>query len=904
MNPLQKDYHVGIDYGTSNSCVGVFMNGTVHIVPNRLGERTTPSVVYFSSDKDVIVGEDTITQKIEDYKNTIYEVKRFIGLSYEEFESRNFAKNLNYDVVNIDNVPKIKINIKGVDHFYSAVEISSLIIKKMVHFAEDFIAEKNQGVKITKAVLTVPAHFDNKQIAAVKEAANLAGIEVARIINEPTAAALAYGLGQNLIAEDKNNITHKKKKNLYSSISPGDSGEAPNPFQILKAGSSENAIVFDLGGGTLDVTLLNIRKNIDGKIDFNVLATDGNIHLGGSDFDNRLIDFCINQFCNNTGYKEEEIRKDKKAGKRLKIKCEHAKKLLSIMKETVINIDNFYGKNDLMIRISRDTFEDLCEDLFKEIEKIIHSLIDDYGNGMSIFDIVEVILVGGATKMPSVKKFLGRIFGPEKIKSNINPDEAVAYGATLDRAKMEENEKINFNLQDIVAYNLGIEVENNEMNIIVKKFKKIPCTMDKTFEIELTEECPDIVINVYEGNNKFVKDNQFLTQIVFDNLNVFGKINYNVKFNVDVNSKLTVIVSIESLGIVKVEEIKNITHALAEKSTKKIKILKSMILTPMISINSILMSSLNRLEESKTDEERVKNLDNCIQVQEDKVNNYVVFLSDNETAYEYVYTSTKELFNFYIDMFKLKKKQNADSSEIISKIKGFLKNLIGAIGYMEDLLEMLTEIKRFGCNNEFYEIFVNFMELLNNEALSKKEQQNYSRYYCKLYFERVFYDTRRYISAPDLENMDEKIKKRFLEQKKLDEEELQKANSFADFIERKLKEGQFVFGNTGYTAIGKKIENFERDMNNLSIEEFQEVLDIYENMVNSFDKSKYSIGELYCIGNIIFLNYKIFKRGYNKLYKEINRFETILNKNPPAEQDWIEDISSFIEEIKSQENKI
>ena len=575
MNPAQKEYHIGIDYGTSNSCVGIFMNGTVQIAPNRLGERTTPSVVSFTKDNKVLVGEDTISQKIDEFRNTIYEVKRFIGLSYEEFERRNFAKNLNYDVVNVDNIPKVRIHLNGVDYFYSAIEISAFIIKKMVENAEDFIAERHQGVKITKAVLTVPAHFDNNQISAVKAAASLAGIEVSRIINEPTAAALAYGLGQNLLAEDKSKkIMPKNKTNLYYSISPGDSSEAPNPFEILKEGSSENAIVFDLGGGTLDVTLLKIKKNMDGNVDFDVLATDGNIHLGGSDFDNRLIDFCIKEFCNATGHQEEEIRQDKKACKRLKIKCEHAKKLLSIMKETVINLDNFFGTDDLMIRISRDTFEDLCEDLYREIEKIIHSLINDYDQGMTVDNIDEVILVGGATKMTAIKKFLGKIFSPKKVKSNLNPDEAVAYGATLDRAKMEENDKINFNLQDIVAYNLGVETLNEEMNVIVKKYTKIPCSKDKNFKAIVTGAKQEILINIYEGNSKLIKENKLLAKIILDKINKIGEVLYNVKFIVDVNSKLTVNIKVESLGIEKEEEIKNITHALAEKSTKKIKILK------------------------------------------------------------------------------------------------------------------------------------------------------------------------------------------------------------------------------------------------------------------------------------------------------------------------------------------
>ena len=898
MEKSKKEYHVGIDYGTSNSCVGIFINGTVQIAPNRLGERTTPSIVYISEENKAIVGEDTISQKLDEFKNIIYEVKRFIGLSYEEFKQKDFAKNLNYEVVNIDNVPKIKININGMDYFYTAIEISSLIIKKMVQNAEDFINEIHQGVKINKAVLTVPAHFNTHQIDAVKTAANLAGIEVPRIIFEPTAAAIAYGLGQNLIAENKNIIMNPKNNDLHTSITLGDGCDAPSPLAMLKNGSSELIIVFDLGGGTLDVTLLNIKKNNEGNTDFEVLATDGDIHLGGSDFDNKLIDFCINEFCKSTGYKEEEIRLDKFACKRLKTKCENSKKLLSIMNETVINIDNFYGTEDLIIPLNRNKFEELCKDLYEEIEKILYSTIKN--NGKTISQIDEVILVGGATKMTGIKDFMGRLFGPAKIKSTINPDEAVAYGATLDRAKMEENVKINFNLQDIIAYNLGVEKENNEMSVIIKKYSKIPCSYDKNYITKVDEKHPNIIVPIYEGNSKSVKDKDCLKlgEIVLDNINKIGDFKYNVNFKVDVNSKLTVIINVESLGIEKVEEIKNITHALTDITSKKIKILKTKELTPLVSINSILASSRNKLNESTTDNEKIKNLVNCIQIQEDKVNNYVLFLVDNETAYEYVYSSTKELFEFYIDMFKLKKKEKADLSPYIEKVNLFMKNLIKAIGYMEELLSILNQIRNFGCQNEFYAIFTNFIELLNKEALEKKNNKNYSRYYCKLYFERVFYDTRKYITNNDLYYMDEKIKIRYLEQKKIAEEELKKANSFTEFIEQKLKTGEFSYGKTGYTILGKKIENFEQNMEDLTLEEFQEVLDIYENMAASFDKSKYTLGELYCLGNIIYINNQIFQRGYKKLWKEINRFETILQNKEFDEQDWIESIKELINEIE------
>ena len=227
-----------------------------------------------------------------------------------------------------------------------------------------------------------------------------------------------------------------------------------------------------------------------------------------------------------------------------------------------------------------------------------------------------------------------------------------------------------------------------------------------------------------------------------------------------------------------------------------------------------------------------------------------------------------------------------------------MKNLIKAIGYMEELLATLNKIRNLGCQNEFYEIFTNFIELLNNEALDKKNNKNFSRYYCKLYFERVFYDTRKYITEYDLNNMDEAIEKRYLEQKNIAEDELKKANSFTEFIEQKLKNGEFPYGKTGYTIFGQKIDKFEQNMESLTLEEFQEVLDIYENMAASFDKTKYTLGELYCLGNIIYINYQIFRRGYQKLWRVINRFETILQYNDYSEQEWIGDIKELIDEIK------
>ena len=902
-----QDYCIGIDYGTSNSCVALFMNGSVQIIPNRIGERTTPSIVCFTEEnKDkALVGEETLSQKIENYRNTIYEVKRFIGLTYEDFIENEYDKNLNYEVVNKDGIPNIKIVLSGKEYFYTAEEISSFIIKKMVQCAEDFIDKNGEGIKITKAIITVPAHFTNEQKEAVKSAAKLAGIEIPRIINEPTAAALAYGIGHNLVAED-NSKGLKRINTLYTSaMNNGDSGEAPLAIERVQSKSQENAIVFDLGGGTLDVTILNIRKNNEGIIDFEVIATDGNIHLGGSDFDNKLIDFCIKEFCKQTGNKEENVRQDKKSCKRLKIKCENAKKLLSVTTETFINIDNFYGKEDLGIKITRQQFEDLCNDLYKTIKNLLVEVIDSVGKEPNEID--DIILVGGATRMAGVKNLLKSIFGENKVKDNLNPDEAVAFGATMEAAKLEGKDKINFNLQDVIAYKLGIsslnpntvdrEKNGDLMYPIIKRFSKIPSSDEKEFSINLSQNFPDLLIKVYEGIDKYVNKNTFLGEILVNNINKFGMIDYKVKFSVDVNGQLTVVITIDSLGIIKEQIITNITHALTNKETKKIRICKTKNLKTFGSVIDSIKCSKEKLSESCDIKKKIENLNDCCINYEELVNNYLIFIKDNESVYEKIYTNTKELFSYYIERIKLNDK---NIQEIVKKIKEGMEKLISQVGYVEDLLDMFTEIYQINeLKNVYYEIFINYMELMNKEGLSKKKNQKFSRYYAKLYFEREFYSIKKYLKENDFSNMNEANKQKFQKEQKINDEELKKVNSFTNFIEKRIKEGKFIYGNSGYTVVGKKIEEYEKNIENMTLEQIKEILDIFEGMKDSFDQKDNSVGEAYCLAHIIMINYKMFKRDYNKLWKYINRIKTILfEKN--YDYDWVKDIKKTIGEIESK----
>ena len=903
-----KDYYIGIDYGTSFSCIGIYMNGTVEIVPNKIGERTTPSIVCFTDEnKDkAIVGEETLNQKIDNYKNTIYEVKRFIGLSYDDFIECGYDKNLNYDVVNDNGTPKIKVNINGKNYYYSTIEISSFIIKKMVECAEDFIDKQGEGIKITKAIITVPAHFREDQKEAVKTASRLAGIEVPRLVNEPTAAALAYGIGYNLLSEDSNTKI-RNNNTLIMKKGGDDSDVAPLAIEKNKSKSKENAIVFDLGGGTLDITLLNISKNKEGIINFEVEISDGDTHLGGSDFDNKLIDYCIQEFCRDTSNKIEDIRQDKKSCKRLKIKCENAKKLLSISNETIITINNFYGNEDLVIKMTRDRFNDLCKDLYDRIQEKISDVICEAGK--DIIEIDEIILVGGATRMPGIKDLLKNIFGNEKVKDNLNPDEAVAFGATMEAAKMGENNKINFNLQDINGYNIGIAVSNPSeddfkangflMNPIIKKYSKIPSSFEKIFKVQLTKENKTLSIKIYEGNEKYVNKNTFLGEMSLGELGLIGDIEYKVKFSIDVNSQLTALITVDSLGKQKEEFINKITHGFKEINNKKIKLCKS---KEFKSVNVLLDSikySKQKLSQIIDIKSKLNNLNECCRSYEELIETYLKFIKNNESVYEKVYLNIKELFSSYIEIIKLSAKTKFQ--DMIQKIKTYMKNLISSVAYLEDLLKMFVEIKQIdNLKNVFYEIFVNFMELMNEEGLIKMENKKFCRYYCKLYFEREFYSCKKYIKEDDILKMDKKIKEKFEEQRKINEENLNKVNSFAFFIEEKIKSGKFIYGGTGFTAIGKKIEQYEKDdIADKSDDDIREILDIFEGMLDSFDQRENSIAVAYCLSHIIIINYKRFKRGYEKLWNYINRLKAILFSKPEIKYDWITEAKNVIEEIEN-----
>ena len=903
MKAKNKEYNIGIDFGTSNSLVGIYMNGTVRVAPNKIGDRTTPSIILFSK-KSRYVGEEALNQKTDNINNLIYEVKRFIGLNYEEFKEDGFDKYLNYEVENIDGMPKVKININGQAEYKSAEEISSYIIKKVVQNAEDFISETEQieGLKITKALITVPAHFNDNQKNAVRAAAKMAGIEIPRIINEPTAAALAYGIGQDLIAEDNS----KPKKEMYydyydPTLTPKEFEVAPIASERFK--SEEKVFVFDLGGGTFDLTLLNIKKNSEGKLIFEVELTNGDIHLGGSDFDNMLIDYCIKEFCRRSGFDEKDVRKDKKACERLKIKCESAKKFLSIKNEAIVNVDNFKGDEDLSVKITLSNFELICKNLFDRINNIIYEALEEVGKSAS--DVDKIILVGGATRMVGIKNLLKKLFPESKIMDNINPDEAIAIGATLEAAKIEINDKMNFVLQDIIPYNIGIGVVNNNpndiqngwvMNTIIKKFSKIPCSKETNFK-KFFDQTNNLSLKIYEGNNKYVNKNTYLGELKVENLPKKGKIDFNLNFIIDVNGELKVQVTEESLGINAEQTFRNISHAILYD--KKVKISENKNIGSIASV----IKSISNIKESLSKysdniDNKIKYLIDCCQSYEELIESYKGFVSNNESAYEKIYEYTKELFHFYGERIALKNLKKDNIPEIIKQIKEKMQNLISVIGYVEELMSIFIYLRE-DFKDEFYQIFVNYMELLNNEGIKRKKNQKFSRYYSKLYFEKVFYSLKKYVRNDDLLVIDKKTKEKYNTQVKINEEELKKVNSFTEFIEKKVKEGKFLFGHTGFTSVGQKIEDFEKDM---KVEDIQEILDLFINMADSFDKKEKSIGEAYCLANIIKINFTFFRNSNtDKLYEYIDRLENIMKEREDESYKWYKEAKLIINQIESSE---
>lgn len=504
---------IGIDLGTTNSCVGVWNHSTktVDIIENEEGMKTTPSVVAFD-DKERYIGNSAVRQHIRNPKNTIYEVKRLIGRNFSDKVVQSDMAQWSYEVIELgDDKPQVHVTFKKEDKILQPEQISAMILEKMRQIAQAHVDKTNVSgvsVEITDAVITVPAYFNDGQRQATRDAGYIAGLNVLRIIPEPTAAALAYGLDQIALQQD------------------GDM----------------NVLIFDLGGGTFDVSLLTFNR--DDQI-FEVRAISGDSHLGGADFDHRLVNYFTHDFCKEHSINIDDFKKSHRAMQKIRMACERAKKVLSSADRTSLEIDSLYNDIDYNPEVTRVQFEEMCKDLFEKCMKPVNQVL--YDAFINAEDVNEIVLVGGSTRIPKIQELLRNRFNGKVLCQSINPDEAVAYGAAIQAAILSSDPNDTEScvpdivLLDVCPLSLGVELVGGLMSTIITRNTTIPTSRSKMFSTSEDNQ-KSVVIKVYEGERPETANNRLLGTFELNNIQPAsrGVPKIEVRFALDADGILTV----------------------------------------------------------------------------------------------------------------------------------------------------------------------------------------------------------------------------------------------------------------------------------------------------------------------------------------------------------------------------
>ena len=729
-----EKFNIGLDFGTTYSCIGVWKDGGICIIPNSIGERTTPSVVNFVSPNKAYVGEETLNHLSQKNSVKIYEIKRLIGKRYDEIE--DILPYLSYTVVKEENGerPLIKITFDNNESVeYYPEQIAFLIIKKLLMNAESFL-----NTKIYEIIITVPADFNDFQRNALKFVVEYTGVKVKRIINEPCAAALSYGFPKNSLKNAlpiinqnyellKNDVILKishPMEDIFLDL------ENINNKDLLKFSlktsymdiDDKKILIFDFGGGTYDVSLIEVINNTI----FETRASAGNQHLGGRDLDNKLMEECLEYFCKQLKIEKVDVKNNYKCMQRLKIACEKTKKILSVKEEDVIYIEDFYKNETLNIKFSRARFEKICSDYFNKLIPPIDRVLDDAS--IQSIDINEIVLVGGSSRIPRVNQILKEKFNEAKINDSINPDEAVAFGATIYSESLIRDEGEfweDFQYLDATQHSYGIEVEDGTIDIVLPRGSKYPTSKEKFYSNAYDDQYT-FVIRVYEGENKYNYENQFLAEFTLEDIpkKKKGELILSITFNIDINQILYVTAFVaEGNRIEKIEVKKenNLMNSIYDDSFKlkigKISLIGNELDKQEKKLKMQILTYSKKFKELTEDKDKFELIKNYNIV----MNNYLMFLEENyqDCESEKYLLLVEQLFKSYSYFFKTQLLSYVDINmkfDIENNLKNYLEKIYKRNPFrIKQLLNHFLSIKREK-SEIFYSLVIYSMELLQKKA--------------------------------------------------------------------------------------------------------------------------------------------------------------------------------------------